>query len=197
MLVFCFFHGYIITTITSDAIAGEYCYLEADFFYVYFTLVTRATLEIILMIPFVLKAYHIRTYRLNLDLVEEDRQDAQIWLGMSLKNFGVTSGLIVLELIQSQLSNMEANLLNATYSVTNCLQAVLIVFLVEDLRKNLQEMADKRARKKRLERDLSRVSGSEGSSLRMTKSASEVITLADPESLTDDNSLPTRIATEI
>ncbi|KAI8907402.1 hypothetical protein EDD86DRAFT_255810 [Gorgonomyces haynaldii] len=127
-------HGYMIYEIKAVSAPGDYCDFVTNFGASTYTLAIRAVLEVLLLIPFILSA--IKSYKLMNGV---DRENGQMWLRMSVTNSIATAGIILVELAASAFSQNPSLVpyLLPIFTVVNFVEANLVLFVIEDTKKEL------------------------------------------------------------
>jgi hypothetical protein len=127
-------NGFLTASIVQYNEPNESCFTLADFqtwsSYSYFT---RLGLEVILIIPFVSTA--IKSY---FDTNESEK--SKMWLRLSLVNTHVTVWLLVIEFALGRIAENPIFVpwLSTLFSIGNCIEGNLVMFLVEDTKKALK-----------------------------------------------------------
>jgi hypothetical protein len=112
----------------------ENCKTFADFpTFSSYSYYTRFALEVILLLPFLAKA--VQSY-----LAIKDDSQAKMWLRLSLTNCQVSVSLLLIEFVLVRISENPEFFpwLSTLFSIGNCIEGNLVLFLMEDTKKTLQ-----------------------------------------------------------
>jgi hypothetical protein len=114
---------------------GEACDFIANFALSNYQVLLRTAIEVTLMVPFVMKAYEC----FKLLRQSQQKQESKKWFSMSINNLIVTVGIIGAELTASQISQVESlrPWVTVIFSITNLIEASLVLFLIDDLKKKM------------------------------------------------------------
>jgi hypothetical protein len=124
----------LIVTIVPLNELHENCKVFADFgTYSSLSYYTRFALEVILLFPFVSTAIH------SYMAIKDDLQ-AKKWLRLSLINCQVSISLLLIEFVLVRMSENPVFFpwLSTLFSIGNCIEGNLVLFLMEDTKKRLQ-----------------------------------------------------------
>ncbi|KAG0236383.1 hypothetical protein BGW42_003541 [Actinomortierella wolfii] len=118
---------YLVTTITGESnIAGYACDIQMDWNFSAIMQYIKIATEVIILIFFLERVVALhRTSRVM-------NEDTSHWRRLALINSGITFLVILFEVLVGQITVYLQDYLILTYSMVNFIQAVLVVFIVED-----------------------------------------------------------------
>ncbi|KAI8893265.1 hypothetical protein BC833DRAFT_636853 [Globomyces pollinis-pini] len=118
------------------------CNYTTDWSVSLIVLATRLTVEFILLIPFLLKGYD--SYQLKL---KNNSSEATMWLKICQTNGLITILIAIIEIMAPILSNITIFLpwLSVVFTVSNFIESLLIVYVINDLKFKLQPKSPRSA----------------------------------------------------